>query len=665
MWPAICLAQSEEDLLIRQIIEYIAENVAEDLDYSEIAERLNFYKEHPLNINKADKEQLKGLFFLSHVQINNLISHRIENGLLQNVLELQSIDGFDNEAAQWLMNFVVLDPPDLLNGIDIKDLLNKSGHDLMIRFGQILEKQDGFIKSSSGGPVYSGSALRVFTRYRYDYANKIFASLNMEKDAGESFLKDSHKGFDFYSANIFLKGERLVKKLVAGDYSLQFGEGLTMWSGLGFGKGVAFTTVAKQDLGLRPYSSVNESSVLRGISATLGSEKFITTPFISYKKLDASLSDDGGEISSIIISGLHRTDTELKNKSAAKQLVYGLNSRYASSGLTLGFTAYRTELNIPIAKGESLYERYNFSGSSLTNIGLHYSYTYRNTYFFGEAAHSLSSGSAFLNGLLSSISNQVSLAVLYRNYARNYHSFFNQGLSESTNAANEKGIYAGLTIKFNNKFELVGYFDYFRFPWLKFRVDAPSQGHELLAQLTYSLNKKFKVIGRFKHQLKEENAEELNPTGGLESVDKQNCRIEISYKLNNSFSLRNRAEVSIYKKGESRNEYGFISYQDIIYDPLNSRISGNIRFGIFDTSGSNSRIYSYENDVLYGYSIPAYQGQGLRCYINGRYTVKKGIDLWLRYAVLSFINQETVGSGYDMIRGSQRSDVKFQIRLQF
>ncbi len=124
-------------------------------------------------------------------------------------------------------------------------------------------------------------------------------------------------------------------------------------------------------------------------------------------------------------------------------------------------------------------------------------------------------------------------------------------------------------------------------------------------------------------------------------------------------------EVSAYKKGHTAKEFGFLSYQDVIYKPLSSNFSCNLRFAIFDTPGFNSRIYAYENDVLYAYAVPAYQGRGLRCYVNGRYTLRHGVDIWLRYALSSYANQATVGSGYDIIAGNKRSDVKVQLRFQF
>lgn len=662
--PRLCFSQSPHDQVMEQVIEYIAENVSGDKDYSELTERLNFYLKNPLNINTASREQLQEFLFISPVQINNLLLHREESGLLLDPLEIQSIPGFDTATTRWLSHFITIKPPETLADISLKSLFSKANHDLILRFGKILEKQDGFLPSGSAEPVYSGSSLRIFTRYRYNYADKISVSLNMEKDAGETFLKSPGKGFDFYSASVSLKGKRMVRKFVLGDYSLQFGQGLTMWSGLGFGKGGGLTALVKQDIGLRSYSSVNEFSFLRGISATLGLKRISVTPFLSYRKLDASISDSVKEINSLNISGLHRTETELENKSSVSQFVYGLNSQYLRKNWSIGFTAYNTQFSMPFAEGNSLYEKYEFNRGSLVNLGVHYNYAYKNAYFFGEAAHSLSSGFASINGLIASLSGQVSLLMLHRNYASNYHSFFNQSISEATEASNEKGFYSGLNIKFNSRFELLTYADFFRFPWLKFRVDAPSNGYELFAQLSYSLSKRFKVTARFKQQMKEENAgPEENE--GLEDVNKHNYRIEINYKLNNSFSLRNRAEISSYRKGNSASEFGFLSYQDIIYDPLSSKLSGSIRFAIFDSPAFTTRIYAYENDVLYAYSIPAYQGRGLRCYANLRYTFHRGVDIWVRYAILGYSNQETVGSGRDMIQGNQRSDFKVQLRYQF
>ncbi|MDO8992095.1 MAG: helix-hairpin-helix domain-containing protein, partial [Daejeonella sp.] len=605
-------SQVQNDVLIEQILESMAPELSEDHDYSEIAERLNHYRRSPLNINLASKDQLQELFFISPVQVKSILSHREENGLFIDVLELQSVPGFDPQTLRWLLNFIVVLPPGELKFISFNKLIMKAEHDLMFRFGQVLEKQSGFSSSNLvADGTYLGSAMRMFTRYRYNYSNALFASLNVEKDAGEplSFSKGG-KGFDFYSANISYRGNGIIRKVIAGDYALQFGQGLSMWAGAGFGKGANLSTIAKQDVGLRPYSSVNESLFMRGIAGTFRLKAISFTPFYSGRRIDAGMAESSLEVSSMQVSGLHRTKTEILNKNALSQRVYGANAQYITGDLSAGITAYRTQFSIPFAEGKSLYQQYNFKGASLHNVSLNYSYTFKNSYIFGEAAHSLNSGFAILNGLISSLAPPVSLVLLYRNYEKNYHSFFNQGLAEASNAVNERGFYSGLAIKFNRQWELYTYSDFFSFPWLKFRVDGPSSGYELFGQITYTPGKLFKLIGRFRQQIREENTEDSGP--GLDIVDKQNLRVEMTYKISNDFSIRNRAEIVRYRKGNLNPEFGFLSFQDIIYDPMGSKISGNIRFAIFETSGFNTRIYSYENDVLYSYSVPAYQGKGVR-----------------------------------------------------
>jgi hypothetical protein len=665
--PAIAYAQDDDIDIIAKILDILSPDLGEDQDYSDIAERLTYYRKHPIDLNNATKDQLKELIFLSPIQINEILNHSLENGPFIDVFELQSIGSLDIESVNLLMKFVKVTLPPPFKDMTFKKLVQKADHDLMIRIGKILEKQAGFSKLGNAMEAnYQGSAWRILTRYRYNFSNTLAASLNMEKDAGEQFFDSSkNKGFDFYSGNISFRGSGIVKKLLIGDYALQFGQGLVMWSGSGFGKGSGISTIAKQDFGLKPYSSVNESIFLRGASGTFKFRKLSFTPFFSKKNLDASLTDQGKEVNTINMSGLHRTKSEIDTKSQLLSTLYGAHVQFNSKSLNIGFTSYQTQFSLPFSIGKSLYEQFDFKGNLLTNLGLNYDYSHRNTYFFGEVAHSKNGGTASINGIMSSLSPRVSLVLMHRRYAKNYHSFFNQSVSEASNAVNESGFYSALSLKFDSKWDLFTYSDFFRFPWLKFRVNAPSSGYELFAQLNYRMNKKLSLSSRFKQQLREENSESILADSGLETVDKQNYRIEIRYSIDDRFSFRNRIEMVRYQKGNSKFELGFLNYQDIIYKPMSSRLSGNIRFGIFDTESFNSRIYAYENDVLYAYSVPAYQGKGVRFYLNARYTLTRGFDLWLRYSLTSYYDQNTVGSGDDKINGNKRSDARLQIRYQF
>mgnify|MGYP003297920873 CR=1 FL=1 len=174
-----------------------------------------------------------------------------------------------------------------------------------------------------------------------------------------------------------------------------------------------------------------------------------------------------------------------------------------------------------------------------------------------------------------------------------------------------------------------------------------------------------KAVKAYKNEEeKEENDDFLNTINTLEQVCKQSGRLEIEYKITSGITLRNRFEVSDYKKSKI-NEVGFLAYQDLIYDPLQSKFSGNIRFAVFNTPGFDSRIYAYENDVLYSYSVLAYQHSGIRFYFNGRLQLRRDVDMWMKYSLSSYSNLDKIGSGLDEITGSHRSEIKLQFRYQF
>jgi hypothetical protein len=666
------LAQQSNDAVIEYILESIAENQSEDFDYSELVETLNNYRRNPINLNKTNKEQLKELIFLNPIQIDNLMEHIALNGKLIDILELQSIEGFDLETIKKLLNFTSINALSGFENFTFKNLFSEGRNDLMLRYGRTLQDQAGFnIPPSSDKVRYLGTPDRIFTRYRFNYRNNLQFSLNLDKDAGEKFwnTQGSSAGPDFISMSLYVKDFYRFKKVVIGDYTLQFGQGLTLWSGLSFGKGADIFSVAKQDLGLRTYTSINEFSFFRGIASQINFGKFDFTPFLSYRKLDAgaTLNQETNfeETSSFQISGLHRTSTELANKNRISQLLFGGNLQFNHRKLSLGLTAYQSNYNQNFAPSTALYKKFDFTGKDLTNLGFNYSYTKNNFYLFGEAAHSLHSGYAFINGAIVSLTPQVSAIVFHRNYQKNYHSFYNQAIGENSVSTNEKGFFGGLQYKSGRKYEFTFYADLFKSPWLKFRVDAPSSGHEMLGQFTYAPNKVTKFIFRYKLEEKEQNTSSDAIINFLEYVRKQNYRFEIQYKVNKNFNLRNRAEVVQFKRQSSGNSFGFLMYQDMIYAPDNSKLSGNIRFALFETEGFDTRIYTYENDVLYGFSIPGFQDKGVRFYLNARYNIKRGVDVWLKYSVTKYNDVETVGSGLDLIDGNLKSEIKAQVRYQF
>lgn len=654
-------AQADIDPDIAQVLGYLESSLQETSNFEELIDRLTQYKAHPLNINKATETELQALWVLSPLQIHALQAHLLANGPIIDLLELQSIDNFDSQTIRLLRPFVQLGFSNPFSGKKLGSFFLGT-HDLLVRYRQDLQKEQGYLPGDSSQNRFLGGPQHFLLRYRYASGKNLLVAIQAEKDPGETFFrKNQPLGFDFVSGHVELKQVGPFKKVVLGDYNLQFGEGLSLWSGIGFGKSSLLSSIAKQEIGLRSYSSVNEGFFFRGLATQIAVKRVQIIPFYSNRNLDASIQDSAG-ISSVNLSGLHRTASELSYKKTLNQQVYGTALTYKFHGVSVGLTGYHSQFNRNFQAGQDPYNQFKFSGRSLSNFSVNYHFSVANTYYFGEVAKASVGKSAYLVGLLSSLSPTVTFGLLYRNYPVSYPSFYNAAIAESSNSINEKGFYSGLAVKFHPKWEWSFYTDVFSFPWLGFGVNAPSNGSEILSLITYKPSKTSQLQLFYQRTQKTQNSveEEDAPIDFPQPHVQQKYRLDFRYPLNRNFSMHYRAEM--IRVGQ---EQGFVLLHDLVYQPLQSKFSGNMRMAVFNVSDYDARIYAFQNDVLYSYSIEAYQNKGFQLYVNTRYTLRKGLDFWLRYESKRYTNLSSVGSGLTAIDGNHQSEVKIQVRYQF
>jgi hypothetical protein len=200
---------------------------------------------------------------------------------------------------------------------------------------------------------------------------------------------------------------------------------------------------------------------------------------------------------------------------------------------------------------------------------------------------------------------------------------------------------------------------------MKYDVDGPSNGSEFSGTLTWTPSRKTSLYVRLRESRKQYNGSEYGRmiTTLTEQVQK-GIRFHLSSQVSKSLSLRTRVEFTSFNHDPSE-QIGMIAFLDLLYHPMGRKLSGNIRYGIFDTDSYDSRVYAYENDVLGGYSIPAYYYKGTRINFNMRYKLADGVDFWFRYSVSFYDNRNRIGSGLDEIEGSKKSEFKWQIRFEF
>ncbi|MGB0429824.1 MAG: ComEA family DNA-binding protein [Bacteroidia bacterium] len=668
------MAQNTKEQIVAQVMEYLLETSEEELDFTDLQQDLLGHLQKPINLNNADFYELSRLGFITEPEILAIITHRNEYGNFLGTFELQAVEGLGSESARLLKYFVSCTEYLDNEKLTINKVLTGSGGDFIMRYRTILQDQEGYKLDSLGNKDYLGSQYQLFNRVSYRYKNKVSLGYTAEKDMGEQFFSGSQPaGFDYYSAHLYVSKIGKLQSLAIGDYQVQFGQGLTLWSGLSFGKSADAMNVVRRARKIRPYRSVNENQFLRGAAITLGKDKTQLSLLYSQKNVDGNLEEDTlnneeSYFTALQISGFHRTENEIADKNKIKEQIFGANIETKLKGITIGATHVQYNYSPTLQRNISPYQFYEFNGNNLNNTGVYFHGLIGRVYVFGESALSDFNKSTFssINGAVLSLSNKIELATIYRYYAPQFNALYSGPFREQSRAKNEIGLYTGMHVKFNDALKLRLYLDRFRFPWLKFRTDLPSRGHEYLAELNYRPSRNFEMYGRIRTQIKEQNMPDNETALNiLAAHNNTRYRFQFRYKINKEFIATSRIEYATYKLDNKTTAKGVLLFQDLAFKPLEKPYSILGRYAIFNVDDYVARIYSYENDVLYSYSIPAYQDQGIRFYILGRLKIKRKIDLWLRYSQTSYFNRNTIGSGNELISGNKRSEIKAQVRFKF
>ena len=648
-------------------------------DFNTLFESLDEVASRKINLNNTTSQELLELGLIDELAANSIVQHIRKYGKLIALYELQAIDNLSMEDINSLLPYVTTKGGLDDTKVDLGTMLRKGKNEFYLRWSTIVENQKGFIAPEDpDDPAqgFLGTKDRIYTRFKHSYENKLSYGFTMEKDAGEEFFNGSNSnGFDFYSAHLFLRNiSNRLKSVAIGDYSVRLGQGLILNSGFGRGKSADAIRIKRNGSTLNAYTSVAENDFLRGVGATFGFGKHIEmTVFGSRLDRDANIvipdTTDQEEFffSSLQTSGLHRTSNEIEDENSITQSTIGGNIRVDAGGLKLGANVLHNSFDRPFDRNLQAFNKFLFNSDKLLNASLDYSYLYRNLHFFGETAISDNGGIATLNSVLLGLDRKTSMVLSYRNYGKDYQSLNANAFGETTSVNNESGLYLGLEILPFREWKFNAYVDVWEHPWLRFNIDAPSTGFEYLARVTYTKKRRSELYAQFRLERKQRNNTDgetiFDP---LQDLTRTQLRFHYKVKISSAIELRNRLELSGYtESGTGEESFGYLLYQDIIYKPKFSNFSFTSRIALFDTDDFNSRIFAFENDLLYNFSIPSYFNKGIRYYINLRYKPTRSLTMEFRLSQSRFRDLDVISSGLNEIQGNTRTDVKAQIRYTF
>jgi hypothetical protein len=655
------LAQEEA---IENALEYIldqnnADESEEIIDAQGLYDQLLYLSQHPINMNSKDIDNLLAIGLLNQVQISNIQSHTEKNGPLLAYEELLQIPDLDITRIQLIKPFIRFDRFSDPYDLSIQKILKESKNDLTLHYETVLQKSKAYDKNN---PVYLGSPARIMIKYSTKFYSRWRLGLNIEKDAGEKInwnINHQKPGFDHYSAYVIYQGKGMLKSAIIGDFQCGFGQGLTFWRAYSFGKSSNTVPIRKVNARIRPHTGLDEYNFLRGFAFTLTKKTFSLKAFASLRKLDATPNDSTRQtFRTIIKGGYHRTASELEKANNLQEFLWGFNLHSSYTKWDIGISYSHQVLDFKINADQDLSKIHHFNGKSNYNLGLDLDYRYKNGHIFGEVTRSSNNSFAYLIGSVITPDPSISLSIFHRNYSYKFNAISSKAFGENSENRNEIGNYIGLEYKPTRKILLNVYFDSYSFPWIKSQHSIRTNGYDLLTKL---LIKKSKMqFYSIRYRLRK-----INPTTNTQGQLETTHQIRLDYEQSLNQILKMRYRIDVLKKSRVESKMGYLFFIDLILQSPEKPYSISARYAIFNTEDYDTRIYAYERDLHFSYSIKPYYYNGQKVYLNIKWRFKRFFTFSFRFSHIIFPFLENIGSGNDLIENNSKSALKLQLRIRW
>ena len=277
---------------------------------------------------------------------------------------------------------------------------------------------------------------------------------------------------------------------------------------------------------------------------------------------------------------------------------------------------------------------YSDSTDAQSVVGVNARYNWGRVDLWGEVAATQGKrwGWGGIVGMNFTPISDVNLLALYRYYSPYFDNPYAYAFSEKSRLNDENGFYLGVDVRTFAKWRLAAYVDAFR------------EGYDVMAQADFIPNQIYDMNWRVRARRQV-------------GKDTYALRYRLVYRLQD-WIFRTQADANMVKTDGWN--YGVSLLQDVEYHIPTLPIVLQMRAQAFDAREWNNRIYAYENDVLYAYSIPNVYGLGGRVWLNARYKINDTFSLYLR--VSETIYQKAWAVEHN--KNSTRTDVHVLLRVK-
>jgi DNA uptake protein ComE-like DNA-binding protein len=692
--PGLAEAQPVSDTLrtdsseVYESLERILDERISDAQTStQTAEILSRLVDNPLDLNRASPSELSTIPAFSPALARRIVRYRRAEGPFDRVADLTDVDRIDVATVRAIHPYVRVDrtaiedteqPPSYPSVPSAEQILTNLKIDLIQRMTRELDLGRGYEQDTTR-TSFQGSPERLTTRIRLGYKRRLQFALTLDKDPGEPFRwapGTNTYGFDHVAGNVALRDWGRLETLILGDFTAQYGQGVALWQGLTFGKGRSpVSPLVREGRGLVPFQSTSENRFFRGAAARVAiSPRMSASGFVSRRHRDATLDSTGTSSSPIpartlSIGGRHRTASELRRKGTFGKTTVGGAVEYHASSVHVGVTGYQSWFDRPLRPPtDRPDERFAVAGRRTSMVS-----TYANAYLdeytlFGEVARTPDGVYGGVLGAAFDHEAGVQALLMGRQFPRAFRGLYNSAIGESGSTQNERGVYTGLRLQVAERWRIGAYVDQYRFPWLRFNVPRPSSGLDTRLVVEYDPRPWLSTYVQVRAEREEASTTERGPggrqLGGLQTEHRQSARWHTEYQFSDALTVRTRIQLSRFSTSTEPAAYGVLLSQGFRLQPFES-LQIDTRLAFFDTDGYESRIYAYEHDLLYSFSVPVLFDRGQRSYVLAQYEPFSSLTIEAKYGVTWYPHRRTVGSGLNETDGNRSRELRLQVRWQY
>lgn len=608
------------------IISSVAEELAADENGSQDAEyyydMLRELSEDPVLINSADEKEISRLFFLSGFQVKILCDYIKSYGRILTPYEIQNIPGFDQVTARMMLPFISL-RGDLHSSQDSVKL----HHSLISNF---------ILKPSNQEQSSLGSPSKILTRYGFRAGN-LNCGFTLEKDQGEKFISGKPPVPDFISSFMSYKGSGIIKKIIIGDYSARFGQGLALntTSGTGFSLTTSSNLSGKDEI--KPYTSSDENNFFRGLAFVAGVRNFELSLFLSSDRIDATLNDSSinndATIKSLYKGGYHNTLLLLSKKDVVKESSAGIGVSQRFKNLTAGVLITGNRFSLPFdSNNDGPGSLFDFHGNINLLFSGYYSMLVKRFILSGEITSGGKGKYGFVQNIAIRPSERLTVNLTLRDYRPGFISFHGRGPGVSPSSGNERGITGSFTLEAARFLFISAGTDFRIYPWLRYRCSSPSSAarHEIRIRYLPSEKMNFELLYGFRLTMNDDSTE--SGIAKLSWKRTHSIRMEARFITMEYLTLTTRFD---YKNVTPSIGSGYCLLQDIALRFRKIPFSIWFRYSVFSTSSYYSGIYTWENDLLYSFNVPVLYGNGSRSYLMIKWNAGRNAEVRVKYGITS------------------------------